>query len=152
MPMLKKFVLAALLCLPLTLQAHAAGYQVSVLGDTTNFIGCLAINETTGVGFLAVGDSVALLANAKALKVEKGDTVSGTWSVDTGDTMKFSSKADSANTVTIDVPNDTASVTALTTGSALTVRAGNNMAKFDLEGSGEAFVNLVSCMTTKTAP
>ena len=152
MHLFKKPALAALLCLPLIAPAQAAGYQVSVLGDAANFIGCLAINETTGVGFLAVGDTVAVLGNSKALKVSKDDTVAGSWSVDGGDATKFSSKADSMNTVTIDVPNDTTSVVALTTGSALTITAGSDVVKFDLEGAGEALVNLVSCMTTKTAP
>lgn len=152
MKLFKTAAVAALLSLPLIAPAKAAGYEISVIGDATNFIGCLAINETTGVGFLAVGDSLALLGNAKALKVSKGDSVSGTWSVDTGDIRKFSSKADSDNTVTIDVPNEAAAITSLTTGTALTVRAGNNMAKFDLVGAGDAFTGLVTCMTTKAAP
>lgn len=152
MLLFKKFALAALLCLPLALSAQAAGYQVSVIGDATNFTGCLAINEASGLGFVAVGDSVALLANSKALKISKGDTVTGTWAVDAGEATKFSSKADSDNIATIGVPNDAASVAALTTGSALTIMAGSNVAKFDLEGSGQAFVGLISCMTTKTAP
>ena len=152
MHVFKKAALAALLCLPIIAPAQAAGYQVSVLGDAANFIGCLAINETTGVGFLAVGDSVALLGNSKELKVSKGDTVAGSWSVDGGDSTHFSSKADSVNTATIDVPNDANAVVALTTGSALTIKTGSKVAKFDLDGAGEAFANLVSCMTTKKAP
>ena len=152
MQTLQKSAVAALLSLLVTASAQAGGYQVTVIGDAANFVGCLAINETTGVGFLAVGDTVALLGNAKSLKLSKGDAVSGTWSVDGGEATKFSSKADSANTVTIDVPNDAGAVAALTAGNALTIRAGSSTAKFDLDGSGEAFAALISCMTTKTAP
>lgn len=149
---LKKSVLAAVLCLPFSVSTKAAAYQVTVMGDAANFIGCLAINEATGVGFIAVGDTVALLGTSKELKVNQGDAVAGSWSVDGGDVTTFASKANSANTVTIDVPNDAVAVAALTTGKVLTVKTGGNLAKFDLDGSTGAFVNLVSCMTTKTAP
>lgn len=147
-----KVALAVCLAMNFCQSAQAAGYQVSVIGDATNFTGCLALNETAGVGFLAVGDSVALLGNSNALKIAKGDTVAGKWSVDGGTPNAYSSKADSANTVTIDVPNDAAAVASLTTGKVLTVSSGSNTAKFDLDGAAEAFTNLVSCMMTKSVP
>ena len=152
MPVFKKDILAVCLALPLGASAQAAGYQVSVMGDAANFVGCLALNESVGIGFLAVGDSVALLGNSKALKIAKGDAVSGKWSVDGGTATAYSAKADTLNTVTIDVPNDAEAVAALTSGKLLTVSNGSNTAKFDLDGSGEAFANLVSCMVTKSAP
>lgn len=151
MHVLKKVALVACFALPLCQPAKAAGYQVSVIGDAANFVGCLALNEEVGIGFLAVGDSVALLGNSKALKIAKGDAVSGKWSVDGGTATAYSAKADTLNTVTIDVPNDAESVAALTTGKMLTVSNGSNVAKFALDGSGEAFANLVSCMMTKSA-
>jgi hypothetical protein len=151
MHVFKNVVLAACLALPVCASAQAAGYQVSVIGDAANFVGCLALNETAGVGFLAVGDSVALLANSKSLKIAKGDNVSGKWSVDGGAATLYSAKSDTLNTVTIDVPNDAEAVAALTTGKMLAVTNGSNSANFDLEGSGEAFVNLISCMMTKSA-
>ena len=152
MPVVRKAILAACVILPFGASAQAAGYQVSVIGDAANFVGCLALNESVGIGFLAVGDSVALLGNSKALKIAKGDTVSGKWSVDGRAATIYSAKTDTLNTVTIDVPNDAEAVAALTTGKMLTISNGGNTAKFDLEGSGEAFANLVSCMVTKSAP
>lgn len=152
MSVFKKAAIAALLVLPLCNPAVAASYQVSVIGDAANFVGCLALNETVGIGFLAVGDSVALLGTSKALKIAKGDAVSGKWSVDGGTATNFSAKADTLNTVTIDVPNDAEAVAALTTGKMLTVSNGANTAKFELDGAADAFAGLIACMTTKSAP
>eukprot|EP01037_Dinobryon_pediforme_P005510 gene5510-5564_t len=152
MQVLKSAILTAAVVLAFGAPVKAAGYQLSVIGDAKNFMGCLAVNEDTGLGFMAVGDSVALLGNAKALKIAKGSKVAGQWSVDGAAPTAYAGTSDTLNTVTIDVPKDAEAVAALTTGKTLSISNGSNVAKFDLEGSGEAFSNLVSCMVTKSAP
>ena len=132
--------------------AHAGDYKVTTLEDKGTFIGCLAQNETAGVGFLAVGSTVVAFGNSPKFPIAAGDAVSGKWSVDGKAPVDFASKADSAHTATLDVPNTTEAVTALTTGQELTITANGTEAKFSLAGAGQAFTDLITCMQTQKAP
>lgn len=135
-----------------TASVDAADFSVTPLKDGDNFIGCLAQNTATGIGFLAVGDKVALFANSSKFTFAKGDQVTGSWSVDGGTATDFSSTADTAATATIDVPNTTEAVAALTSGKSLNLTANGATADFSLAGGEKAFMGLSECMTTETAP
>lgn len=135
--------LAALISAP---SVHAADFGVTPMMDGDTFIGCLAQNNHTGIGYLAVGDQLALFANADAFAIAKGERVNGTWSVDGGAAADFSSTADSDKTVTIDVPNEATSVAALTSGKELTVTANGIDVILPLTGTEEAFAELTTCM------
>jgi hypothetical protein len=131
--------------------AHAADFSVEPLKDGDAFIGCLAQNTQSGIGFLAVGDKVALFANTARFPFEKGDEVKGSWSVDDGDEAEFSSTADSAHTATIDVPNTSEAVLALTSGKELNVTANGVEGQFPLAGAKQAFTDLIACVEKEGA-
>ncbi len=145
-----KHILAAATLVTTTLLSfaatRAADFGVTPMTDGDTFIGCLAQNNHTGIGYLAVGDKLALFANADAFAITKGERVNGTWSVDGAAAAEFSSTADSDKTVTIDVPNDAAAVTALTSGKELTVTANGIDVILPLTGTEEAFAALTTCM------
>jgi hypothetical protein len=126
--------------------ARAADFTITPMKDGDSFIGCLAQNTTAGLGYLAVGDKLALFANTDTFTFSKGDQVKGTWSVDGGTATDFASTADTDHTATIDVPNAVESVTALTTGKSLTVKANGIEANLPLAGTEEAFTELMACM------
>lgn len=132
--------------------AVAGDYKVTTIDNNGTFVGCLAQNETAGVGFLAVGSSVVLFGNSTKFPIAAGDAVSGKWSVDGKAPLEFSSKADSAHTATLDVPNTTEAVTALTTGQELVITANGTQATFSLTGASQAFTDLIACMQTQKAP
>jgi hypothetical protein len=146
----KSFIAAATLTALLSsVSAHAADFAITPMKDGDSFIGCLAQNTQSGIGYLAVGDKLALFANSDTFTIAKGDQVKGTWSVDGGAEAEFSSTADTDHTVTIDVPNAADSVTALTTGKELTVTANGTAVKLPLAGTEAAFTDLMGCMTTE---
>ena len=148
---MSKFKLTALTALAtasiLAQPAMAADYSVEPMKNNGSFVGCLAHNQVAGVGFLAAGSSVVLFANSTKFSIAKGAAVKGNWSVDGAAPADFSTTADTANTATIDVPNSAEAVTALTTGKKLDVSANGRSANFDLTGSGQAFSDLIGCMT-----
>jgi hypothetical protein len=131
--------------------ANAADFSVEPLKDGESFIGCLAQNTQSGIGFLAVADKVALFANTARFPIEKGDEVKGSWAVDHGDEAEFSSTADSAHTATIDVPNTPEAVAALTSGKVLRVKATGVEGTFPLAGTEQAFTDLIACMQKEGA-
>ncbi|KQV31554.1 hypothetical protein ASC97_19525 [Rhizobium sp. Root1203] len=131
--------------------ANAADFSVEPLKDGEAFIGCLAQNTPSGIGFLAVDDKVALFANTARFPIEKGDEVKGSWAIDDGDETEFSSTADSAHTATIDVPNTTEAVAALTSGKELRVKANGVKGTFPLAGTEKAFTDLLACMQDEGA-
>jgi hypothetical protein len=131
--------------------AQAADFSVEALRDGGSFIGCLAQNTRSGIGFLAVGDKVALFANAAKFPIEKGDQVKGSWSVDDGFEAEFASTADSAHTATIDVPNTSEAVLALTSGKELNVTANGVEGQFPLAGAKQAFTDLIACVEKEGA-
>jgi hypothetical protein len=131
--------------------ARAADFSVEPLKDGNSFIGCLAQNGRSGIGFLAVGDRVALFANAANFPIEKGDQVKGSWSVDDGGTAEFSSTADSAHTVTIDVPNTPEALAALASGRELKVTVNGAEGRFPLAGTEQAFTGLIACVQKQGA-
>lgn len=126
--------------------AQAADFEVSKLGDPGKYTGCMAVNPAGSLGYLAVGDKVAMFVTAPALAVVKGAKASGTWSIDGATPEPFSSTANAANTVTIDVPNTAEAVTALTTGKTLTVVSGGKTVTASLDGTAQAFTALIGCM------
>ena len=132
--------------------AQADSYKITAIDNNGTFAGCLAQNEAAGLGVVAVGSDVAVLAESKTFGFAEGAAVSGSWSVDGGRSTDFSSKANHAGIATLDVPNSPEAVTALTTGRQLEVTANGTKARFDLSGTGEAFNALVQCMQTKKAP
>jgi hypothetical protein len=131
--------------------AHAAGFTVTPMKDGESFLGCLAQNTESGIGFLAVGDKLAMFANTDKFSIEKGQQVKGSWSVDDGDEAEFSSTADSAHTATIDVPNASEAVATLTQGEELNVTANGVDASLPLAGTEQAFTDLLACMQKEGA-
>jgi hypothetical protein len=142
---------AALSALLSAAAANAADYTIAPMKDGDTFIGCLAQNTAAGLGYLAVGDKLALFANTDTFKIAKGDHIRGTWSVDGGTATEFSATADTDNTATIDVPNASESVIALTTGKEISVTANGTEAKLSLDGTEEAFTGLMACMQAQGA-
>ena len=126
--------------------AQAADFEVSKIGDPGKYTGCLAVNAAGSLGYLAVGDKVAMFVTAPALALAKGAKASGTWSIDGAPPEPFATTANAANTVTIDVPNSAEAVTALTTGTTLTVAANGKTVKAPLDGTAQAFTALIGCM------
>lgn len=135
---------ALLLACPIT--AHAANFEIQKIGDPGKYTGCLAVGATGILGYLAVGDQVAMFVTAPAFAVAKDADVSGTWSIDGAMPRPFAAKASNANTVTIDVPNSADAVAALTTGKTLTVVANGKTVTAPLDGTAEAFTALIGCM------
>lgn len=135
---------AFLLACPIT--AYAADFAIQKMGDPGKYTGCMAVNPAGSLGYLAIGDQVAMFVTAPALAVAKGADVSGTWSIDGSTPASFAAQAGSANTVTIDVPNSAEAVVALTTGKTLTVIANGKTVKAPLDGTAQAFTALIGCM------
>ena len=126
--------------------AHAADFEVSKIGDPGKYTGCLAINATGSLGYVAVGDQVGMLVTSPAFALAKGAKGSGTWSIDGAKPEPFTTTVNTANTVTIDVPNSAEAITALTTGKTLTVVANGKTASTPLDGTAQAFTSLIGCM------
>ena len=126
--------------------AHAADFEISKIGDPGKYTGCLATNAAGSLGYLAVGDKVAMFVTAPAFALGKGAKASGTWSIDGATPEAFATTTNAANTVTIDVPNSAEAVMALTTGKALTVVANAKTVTTSLDGTAEAFTALIGCM------
>ena len=132
--------------------ATAGGYKVTTLDSDGAFLGCLAQDDALGIGVLAVGASVAVIANSPKFPFGKGTNVTGTWRVDGGAATSFTTLTDSARTVTLDVPNTREAVTALTTGRNLTIQANGTEVPFALGTMKQAFTDLGTCMEAKKAP
>ncbi|WP_204262853.1 hypothetical protein [Methylobacterium sp. BTF04] len=137
---------------PAPAMAATGGYKVMTIGTGADFVGCLAQNEPLGLGVVAVGSSVALIANSSKFPFEKGVDVKGSWKIDGGEAMSFAAKTDTAHTVTIDVPNTREAVTSLTTGKAVAIQANGVDVPFALGPMKQAFTDLGICMETKKAP
>lgn len=131
--------------------AYSSDFAVTPMKDGDTFLGCLAQNTQSGIGYLAVGDKLALFANTDKFTIAKGDQVKGSWAIDGGDATEFSSMADSDHTATIDVPNASETVVALTTGKELTVIANGVESTLPLAGTEQAFTDLMSCMQSQGA-
>lgn len=132
--------------------AVAGRYTVTTITSGAEFIGCLAQNEAAGIGLIAAGQSLAVVANSDKLPVEKGAAVKGTWRIDQGAANAFTLTADTPRTVTFDVPNTREAVTALISGQTLTVEANAVAVPFALGAAKQAFTDLSTCMETKKAP
>lgn len=141
---IKAFVAMLLLTLPAT----AAVFTVTPLkADNGTVAGCLAQDASAAVGFLAVGDTVVMLAHSDAFVIANGAAVRGTYAVDGAVPVGFSGTADSANTASIPVSNDAESVAALVSGNRLTVVANGKTATFDIANTAQAFTGLMQCMS-----
>lgn len=132
--------------------APGGAYGVTPIGSGADFAGCLAQNETLGLGLVAVGQNLALIANTAKFPFGKGVDVTGTWAVDGGTAMPFTSKSDTAHTVTIDVPNTREAVTNLISGRIVSIQANGTEVPFVLGPMKQAFSDLSTCMETKKAP
>ena len=133
--------------------AAAAGrYQISTIGAGADFAGCMALNEPAGLAVVAVGQNVALIANAPKFPFPKGSAVKGAWTVDGAGATAFAATVDTDHTVSIDVPNTAEAVTRLTTGKSLAVKANDVEVAFALGAMKQAFTDLSTCMETKKAP
>lgn len=127
-------------------------YGVIPIGSGADFAGCLAQNETLGLGLVAVGQNLALIANTVKFPFGKGADVTGTWAVDGGPATPFTSKSETAHTVTIDVPNTREVVTNLISGRIVSIQANGTEVPFVLGPMKQAFADLSTCMETKKAP
>lgn len=133
--------------------ASSAAYVVVPIGGSgTDFVGCLVHNESLGLGLVAVGQNLALIANSPKFPFGKGVDVQGSWAVDGGAAARFASKTDTAHTVTIDVPNTREVVTNLISGRSLTIQANGTDVPFVIGPMKQAFSDLSTCMETKKAP
>lgn len=126
--------------------AQAADFEITKIGDPGKYTGCIATNAAGSLGYLAVGDKVAMFVTAPAFALAKGANASGTWSIDGAKPEPFAATANGANTVTIDVPNSAEAVMALTTGTTVTVVANGKTVKAPLDGTAQAFTALIGCM------
>lgn len=126
--------------------AHAATYDIEPLDDKGQFLGCMAINATDGVVLLAMENALSLLVTAPEFKVAKGDTVSGTWSIDTSKNRPLSDKANGASTVSIDLELTKDNFELVGNGDTLTVSIGKASHEFSLAGSSKGLDGLRACM------
>jgi len=142
-----RFHLAALvLALPLCSAAHAEGYEITPVGERGAYIGCVAIDANTGVGFAAVGQSLSVLMNAALLRVNKGDQVDGTWAVDGGKERPLSAEADNKDAVSADLQASKEILALLANGNQISATIGATYVDFDLGGSKQALQDLAACM------
>lgn len=137
---------------PAPMAATTGGYKVTTIDTDGAFVGCLAQDDALGIGVLAVGASVAVIANSPKFPFGKGTNVKGAWRVDGGAATTFATLTDTARTVTLDVPNTRDAVTALTSGKSLTIEANGTEVPFALGPMKQAFTDLGTCMETKKAP
>lgn len=145
-PML--LALAALLLLPpVAVAAGRDGYNVQPIRDGGKFIGCMAMNEETGLTFVGTAETFSVMMTAKDLKVAKGDPVSGTWAIDGGKERPLGMKADGPSTVSADFEASVANMKPFMDGSEVTVAVGKETIEFDLSGSMAAVNELKACMT-----
>ena len=143
--MLKPLTAIAMLALSFS-QARAAGYQIMPIGEPGKYVGCMAINEQTELGFVAVQQSLGVLMNSKLLRVRQGDAVDGTWRVDEGREMKLDAVSTTADTVTGDLPQSREAFAQLANGNAVTVTLGATTVEWSLEGSKQALADIGACM------
>lgn len=137
---------------PVPAPTAPGAYKLMTIGDGADFVGCLAQSETLGLGLVAVGQNLALIANSSKFPFAKGVDVKGSWAVDGNEAASFASKTDTAHTVTIDVPNTRDVVTNLVSGRSVTIQANGTMVPFTLGPMKQAFADLSVCMETKKAP
>ncbi len=141
-------VAAAATLLTLNGAAHAAGYDVTPIGEGADFKGCIATNADNSLGVLAVGSTVTLIAKPAGLAVAEGGKVIGTWAVDDAATIPIDATADGANTVSLPVPNTSEAVRGLTTGRTLRMTVNGAGFTLPLGDMTQAFTSLGECMTT----
>ena len=139
-------LLAAAALLTLGGVAHAAGYDVTTIGEGADFKGCIATNADNSLGVLAVGSTVTLIAKPAGLAVAEGGRVAGTWAVDDAATIRIDATADGANTVSLPVPNTSEAVRGLTTGRTLRMGVNGGAFTLPLGDMTQAFTSLSECM------
>lgn len=132
--------------------AHAAGFSIEPIGDPGKYVGCVAINGETEIGFVGVGQTVAVVAHSKLLRLRKGDAVEGTWNVDGGAERRLDAKTDTADTVSADLPATPATLAMLANGDAFSVTMGATSVEWSLEGSRQALKDLGACMDKNVTP
>ena len=132
--------------------AHAAGFSVEPIGEPGKYAGCVAIDGETEIGFVGVGQTLAVLAHSKLLRLRKGDAVEGTWNVDGGAERKLDAKTDTADTVSAELPATPATVALLANGNTFSVTMGATSVEWSLEGSSQALKDLGACMDKNVTP
>lgn len=145
--------IAAFLLLPLAgaMAAGKTGYDVQPIKSEGKFIGCMAMNEDTGLTFVGTAETFSVMMTAKDFKVAKGDPVSGTWTIDGGKERALGIKADGPSTVSADFEATMANIKPFMDGTEVTVALGKNTIEFDLSGSMSAMNELNACMDKGTA-
>ena len=141
-----RLAVVALLALPLCTPAHAAGYQISPIGNPGAYNGCLAMDVDAGLGFVSFAQNLTVLMQAKLLDVEKGEAVTGTWSVDGSKERSLDDKATDKNIVSAGLAATKEMMALLGDGNQLTVTMGKTSVEFDLAGSKQALQDLGACM------
>ena len=132
--------------------AHAAGFTVEPIGEPGKYVGCVAVDGETEMGFVGVGQTVAVLAHSKLLRLRKGDAVDGTWNVDGGAEHKLDAKTDTADTVSAEMPASKATLTLLGNGNTFSVTVGATDVEWSLAGSSKALQDLGACMDKNVTP
>ena len=137
--------LAAIMLTASVTTAHA-DYEISPMGEPGAYTGCLAIDSEAEMGFVAVGQSVAVLAYSKLLRLRVGDEVNGTWTVDDSTARKLDRKTSTADTVTADLPATRETLALLGNGKTFSVTIGATDVEWSLAGSAKALKDLGACM------
>ena len=145
--------LAASVLLPLAgaMAAGKDGYNVQPIKSEGKFIGCMAMNEDTGLTVVGTAETFSVMMTAGDFKVAKGDPVSGTWTIDGGKERPLGVKADGPSTVSADFEATMANIKPFMDGAEVTVAIGKNTIEFDLSGSMAAMNELNACMTKGSA-
>ena len=132
--------------------AHAAGFSIEPIGEPGKYMGCVAVDGETEIGFVGVGPTVAVLAHSKLLRLRKGDAVDGTWNVDGGAEHKLDAKTDDADTVSAEMPASKATLALLSNGSTFSITMGATNVEWSLVGSSKALQDLSACMDKNVKP
>ncbi len=147
--MTRPTLIAAALLLTTTAQA---AYKIEPIGEPGAHKGCIAIDGETELGFVAAGQSLAILVHSELLRLRKGDPVDGTWNVDGGKEYKLDASTDTANTVSADVPQTKPMFDLLRDGNTLNVTLGATNVEWSLAGSSKALQELGACMDKNVKP
>lgn len=132
--------------------AQAAGFSIEPIGEPGNYMGCVAIDGETEMGFVGVAQTIAVIAHSKLLRLRKGDAVDGTWNIDGAAEQKLDAKTDTADTVSAGLPATPATFALLANGNAFSVTMGATSVEWSLEGSSKALKDLGACMDKNVKP
>ena len=126
--------------------AHAAGYDVSPIGEKGAYMGCMSINATTDVTFVGVENVMSVIFQGSDFKVDKDEKVSGTWSVDGNKERPLADKANGKGIVSVDMNATIEALEMFGNGKQVEVTVGKSTMTFDLTDSRQGLADLGKCM------